>query len=316
MKILLPVVLPVGVLALGEVNLILYSRRRKPFRQKSGSLLRVILRVDIYVDNALRPVLGEQILVNKIDVGYLHRLALKVAVVLDIYAVWHDHVGNVARGVDILCVNCYLYFCPVHRLSLFYQLRLEIGVVAVMVIELAVVERPLAGSEFAGLNIPARLLDLIYLRVERVERGEYLRLEEHRTHRRAELRLAVVRDYHMLDEHERVFADAELPSASVNRHRSAHEVTDKIAVGRVARGYAGLRDVEFLCLCDIVEYNARKEQVAVYKRIYICDSLSHTQDRERVVEQPAAYRVVQSERRRPVEEPAFVFVEQSGDERL
>ena len=61
-----------------------------------------------------------------------------------------------------------------------------------MVIELAVVERPLAGSEFAGLNIPARLLDLIYLRVERVERGEYLRLEEHRTHRRAELRLAVV----------------------------------------------------------------------------------------------------------------------------
>lgn len=71
MKILLPVVLPVGVLALGEVDLIFDSRRRKPFRQKSGSLLRVILRVDIYVDNALRPVLCEQILVNKIDVGYL-----------------------------------------------------------------------------------------------------------------------------------------------------------------------------------------------------------------------------------------------------
>ena len=63
----------------------------------------------------------------------------------------------------------------------------------------------------------------------------------------------------MLDEHERVFADAELPSASVNRHRSAHEVTDKIAVGRVARGYAGLRDVEFLGLCDVVKNDARKE---------------------------------------------------------
>ena len=258
-KILLPVVLPVSVFALGEVNLVFYPCRREPFCQKGGSLLRVILRVDIYVDNAFRPVFGEQILVNKIDVGYLHRLALEVAVVLDIYAVGHDHVGNVARGVDIFCVNCYLYFCPVHRLSLFYQLRLEIGVVAVVVIELAVVERPLAGSEFAGLNIPARLLDLIYLRVERVERGEYLRLEEHRANCRAELRLAVVRDYHVLDEHERVFADAKLPSASVNRHRSAHEVTDKITVGRVARGNAGLRDVEFLCLCYIVEYNARKE---------------------------------------------------------
>ena len=119
-KILLPVVLPVGVFALGEVNLVFYPCRREPFCQKGGSLLRVILRVDIYVDNALRPVLGEQILVNKIDVGYLHSLALKVAVILYIYAVGHDHIGYVARGVDILCVNCYLYFCPVHRLSSYF----------------------------------------------------------------------------------------------------------------------------------------------------------------------------------------------------
>ena len=35
-----------------------------------------------------------------------------------------------------------------------------------------------------------------------------------------------------------------------------------------------------------------------------------------MVEQPAAYRVVQPERRRPVEQPVFVFVEQSGDECL
>ena len=119
-EILLPVVLPVGVFAGGQVYIVLYSRRREPFGQKGGSLLRVILRVDIDVYNALRPVLCEQLLIYEVDVGYLHSLALKVAVILYIYAVGHDHIGYVARGIDILCVHGYLYFCPVHRLSSYF----------------------------------------------------------------------------------------------------------------------------------------------------------------------------------------------------
>jgi len=170
-KILLPVVLPVGILALGEVNLILYSRRRKPF-----DIANMVVPYGIYIEDYsdLEREAMEIAHIDLIDEDLLAKDRTKG--IVHIYIDPQDHPQEAAAflterlaaaGIEN---EIYLYFCPVHRLSLFYQLRLEIGVVAVMVIELAVVERPLAGSEFAGLNIPARLLDLIYLRVERVER--------------------------------------------------------------------------------------------------------------------------------------------------
>ena len=63
------------------------------------------------------PVLAQQFLVDEVDMSYLHHLVLEAGVVLDIYTVWHGHVGDGRRLVDILgsCLDQYL--SPVHFFS-------------------------------------------------------------------------------------------------------------------------------------------------------------------------------------------------------
>ena len=48
--------------------------------------------------------------------GDLGHLLLDVAVILDIDAVGHDHLGDIARAVDIVGVDRDLYLSPVHLL--------------------------------------------------------------------------------------------------------------------------------------------------------------------------------------------------------
>ena len=121
-EIFFPVVLPVGIFAHTRVYLILYACGGIALAQESDGLLRVLLRRDIYMDYALRPVLFEQILIDEVDVRYLHRLLLKGTVVLNIYSVRHDHVRYIACGVNIVCINGYLNFCPVHSLLLIFYI--------------------------------------------------------------------------------------------------------------------------------------------------------------------------------------------------
>ena len=73
-----------------------------------------LLRADVDVDDGVAPVLRQQLLVNKVDVGDAGGLLGQVGVVLNVDAVGHHHLGDGGGGVNVLCRDSDLQVGPVH----------------------------------------------------------------------------------------------------------------------------------------------------------------------------------------------------------
>ena len=112
-----------------------------------------------------------------------------------------------------------------------------------------------------------RVRDFIDRRVERIQLAEDLRLEEHRTDRRTEFRRAVVRNCHMLEQHGRFLADAELLRLALDLHGAHHEVSDQLTFDGIVLDDPNAVDVELVDLADVMQDRAGKQQIAVHRRV-------------------------------------------------
>ena len=112
MKILLPVILPILNLAVGNRNLVLNTKVVKPLLDKRNAFHRIFFRVNVNMNNAFCSVLFEKLLFNQINVSNLHCFLLKSRIILDINTVRHGHICNITCNVDILRCNRYGNFCP------------------------------------------------------------------------------------------------------------------------------------------------------------------------------------------------------------
>ena len=117
-EILLPVVAPVLLGAVQQLDLMGDALSRIALRQKCHRLGGRHIRLEIDVYKRPASVLAEQVLVDQIDMGDLLDHLLHVAVVLDVNAVGHDLIGDIARPVDIRGADRDLDFRPVIHHSL------------------------------------------------------------------------------------------------------------------------------------------------------------------------------------------------------
>lgn len=87
-----------------------------------------------------------------------------------------------------------------------------------VVIELAVIQRPLPWGEAVWLCRLDSLRHFIDARIHQVKLREQLRLQEHRPHSSSKFRIPMVGEEHMLHQHRGFLRCAEPASRTVNRH--------------------------------------------------------------------------------------------------
>ena len=313
-EVFLPVVLPVLATAGDGGEGAGDSAGRVSLIKERHSLGRVLAWFNVDVDNALRAILLQQVLIDEVNVGNFLDLVLEVTVVLYVDSVGDRHLGNGAGVVDAVggdgnadfgpgrCIISGVvsggaghHFRVFHSMSLLQEIGLRGHVFAAWVVEAAVVQGPDAVAEFTGADGLDRGLHLEDRGVQLVELGQDDGLQELRRLGCAEFRLAVVGDDHMLHEHEFVLRGANVLAHGADHGGAPDEMADQVALHRVLGGYAERRGLNFHELADVVQGGAGQEQVLVNGGVDLGRGLGHANDGERVVQEAAAHGVVQAD---------------------
>ena len=88
-----------------------------PLPQEGDGLGGVLLGGDVEVNQGGVTLLGQQILVDEVDAGNFTGALLQIAVILDVDAVGHHHVGDGGRLVHVYGRDADTYFGPIHNVN-------------------------------------------------------------------------------------------------------------------------------------------------------------------------------------------------------
>ena len=113
LEVLFPAVGPVILLHLPVLQFMADALRCQPFPQIGRGFRRIVLRADVQMNQRPGAVAGQKFLINQVDMGNVPRPLFQIAVILDVNAVRHRHVGDSCCPVGILHGNFQAKLGPV-----------------------------------------------------------------------------------------------------------------------------------------------------------------------------------------------------------
>ena len=103
----------------------------------------------------------------------------------------------------------------------------------------------------------------LHAAVDHIDVGKQLRLRAHRTDGCAELRLAVVGEDHVLQQHRLLLGDAQLGGDRRDLLRTHNEMPEELALDGVVRDEPKLRECELLPLLEVMEQRTGEQETPV-----------------------------------------------------